>query len=601
MHLTPLCSLGTVGTLPPKIPTQNRHAFRSSRQEMRSPSYLYLRGSLYYFRYAFSNVEKAMLGRSEIRISLRTGYRREAQSLASALHTEIQHLMRASHLDYMEIRRRMNEVLCRLLEQDSRDTSPRENYEIEGMEPITPVGVANAYAMMNQFSINSPEFRENHGPRIMIELIRSGVVDLQEVTPDNIHLIINEYIKIQQTYQKVIQHRLKGDHSFEVPIFAERAANQRAQQSIVLQDVEPKAKPNIPVSEFIKKYVQTKIKDGNWRLNGVETHENRLANLVDILGDVDINSITREDMREVRDTLRKLPPYRQRSKEYKGKSVEELLVLKPANVLSVKTVNMTLEAISSLFEWGIREGKLDANPAKGLQLKDNRQAITLRDPFSLEDIQVIFSSPYFIEDKYKNAGYFWLPLIALYSGMRLEEIAQLYLEDIYKDEDGVWVFDINDDPDRAGQPDKQVKNINAKRLVPLHNDLIEIGLLNYYDRMTSNGEARLFPLLNKTEKVKKYGKQPGKRLGDLVKSLDLTGKKSFHSFRHTFSDYFKQRGEHTDVFRQVYGHEIPGLAGNQYGSKFPPKKCLDEVVSKLNFNLNLGQLQKSEHALGHKG
>ncbi|WP_264984108.1 site-specific integrase [Pseudodesulfovibrio portus] len=501
----------------------------------------------------------------------------------------------------MEIRRRMNEVLCRLLEQDSRDTSPRENYEIEGMEPITPVGVANAYAMMNQFSINSPEFRENHGPRIMIELIRSGVVDLQEVTPDNIHLIINEYIKIQQTYQKVIQHRLKGDHSFEAPIFAERAANQRAQQSIVLQDVEPKAKPNIPVSEFIKKYVQTKIKDGNWRLNGVETHENRLANLVDILGDINIHSITREDMRAVRDTLRKLPPNRQRSKEYKGKTVDELLALKPAKVLSVKTVNMTLEAISSLFEWGIREGELSANPAKGLQLKDTRQAITLRDPFSLEDIQTIFSSPYFIEDKYKNAGYFWIPLIALYSGMRLEEIAQLYLGDIYQDEDGVWVFDINDNPDRTGQIDKQVKNINAKRLVPLHHDLIEIGLLKYYDRMISKGEARLFPLLNKTEKVKKYGKQPGKKLGDLVKSLDLTGKKSFHSFRHTFSDYFKQRGEHTDIFRQVYGHEIPGLAGNQYGSKFPPQKCLDEVVSKLIFNLNLSQLRKSKHALGHEG
>ncbi|BDQ32656.1 hypothetical protein JCM14722_01980 [Pseudodesulfovibrio portus] len=426
-------------------------------------------------------------------------------------------------------------------------------------------------------------------------------MDLQEVTPDNIHLIINEYIKIQQTYQKVIQHRLKGDHSFEAPIFAERAANQRAQQSIVLQDVEPKAKPNIPVSEFIKKYVQTKIKDGNWRLNGVETHENRLANLVDILGDINIHSITREDMRAVRDTLRKLPPNRQRSKEYKGKTVDELLALKPAKVLSVKTVNMTLEAISSLFEWGIREGELSANPAKGLQLKDTRQAITLRDPFSLEDIQTIFSSPYFIEDKYKNAGYFWIPLIALYSGMRLEEIAQLYLGDIYQDEDGVWVFDINDNPDRTGQIDKQVKNINAKRLVPLHHDLIEIGLLKYYDRMISKGEARLFPLLNKTEKVKKYGKQPGKKLGDLVKSLDLTGKKSFHSFRHTFSDYFKQRGEHTDIFRQVYGHEIPGLAGNQYGSKFPPQKCLDEVVSKLIFNLNLSQLRKSKHALGHEG
>ncbi|MDD4732499.1 MAG: tyrosine-type recombinase/integrase [Desulfovibrio sp.] len=599
MQLTPISSLGTTPKNPHVVSSCRSKRLARSERMGYTPSYLYLRGSLYYFRYAFSDVEKAEIGRSEIRISLRTGYRREAQPLASALYTEIQHLMKDSMLDYMEIRRRMNEVLCRLLEQDSRDTSPRVNYEIEGMEPITPVGVANAYAMMNQFSINSPEFRENHGSRIMIELIRSGVVDLQEVTPENIHVIINEYIKIQQTYQKVIQHRLEGDHSFEAPIFAERAANQQAQKSIVVQEVEAEAKPNTPVSEFIRKYVQTKIKDGNWRVNGVETHENRLTSLLDILGDVDIHSITREDMREVRDTLRKLPPNRQRSKEYKGKKIDELLEMNPDKVLSVKTVNMTLEAISSLFEWGIREGELSTNPAKGLQLKDTRQAITLRDPFSLEDIQAIFSSPYFIEDKYNNAGYFWIPLIALYSGMRLEEIAQLYLEDIYQDDDGVWVFDINDNLDRTGKPDKQVKNINAKRLVPLHHDLIKIGLLKYYDRMSSIGESRLFPMLNKTEKVKKYGKQPGKKIGDLVKSLGLTGKKSFHSFRHTFSDYFKQRGEHTDVFRQVYGHDIPELAGKQYGSKFPPQKCLDEVVSKLNFNLNFGQLRKSKHALGH--
>lgn len=87
----------------------------------------------------------------------------------------------------------------------------------------------------------------------------------------------------------------------------------------------------------------------------------------------------------------------------------------------------------------------------------------------------------------------------------------------------------------------------------------------------------------KTEKTKKYGKQVSKHFTKLLNIKGIIGKKSFHSLRHSFSNYFKMRDLHTDVFRQVFGHEIPNLAGNTYGERFSAKICYEKIIKKLNY------------------
>ena len=109
--------------------------------------------------------------------------------------------------------------------------------------------------------------------------------------------------------------------------------------------------------------------------------------------------------------------------------------------MSVATVNITVEAVASLFGWYVREGGLTVYPAKELQIKDSRQAIDLREPFSNDDLRSIFAHPKFTKGKFKYPAYFWIPLIGLYTGMRLEEIAQLHCAEVYKSH-GQWIFDI---------------------------------------------------------------------------------------------------------------------------------------------------------------
>ena len=111
-------------------------------------------------------------------------------------------------------------------------------------------------------------------------------------------------------------------------------------------------------------------------------------------------------------------------------------------------------------------------------------------------------------------------------------------------------FDVNTKPSRDGRNDNQVKNKNAVRIVPMHNKLIDLGFIEYVDSIKIKGEERLFYKLNKTERYKK---------------------------RHL----------QNDVFRQVFGHDIPELAAKQYGSKFSPKQCFDELISQIEYEIHV--------------
>lgn len=127
--------------------------------------------------------------------------------------------------------------------------------------------------------------------------------------------------------------------------------------------------------------------------------------------------------------------------------------------------------------------------------------------------------------------------------------------------------------------DKQVKNKNAVRIVPMYNKLIEIGFIEYGDSVNRKGEERVFFKLSKTERVPRYGKQVGKNFREIIKKCGVCGKKSFYLLRHTFSGFYKKRHLQNDVFRQFLGHDIPELETKQYGSSFSPKQYFDEVIN----------------------
>ena len=106
--------------------------------------------------------------------------------------------------------------------------------------------------------------------------------------------------------------------------------------------------------------------------------------------------------------------------------------------------------------------------------------------------------------------------------------------------DGIWCLDINDDPVKRNS-----RTFPPKRVIPLHPVLIEtLNFPGYVQKQAESGHERIFHELKKISKD--YSHAAGKwfnerykaQIGLVVKEGE---KKSFHSFRHTFTNNLKQQ------------------------------------------------------------
>ena len=174
-----------------------------------------------------------------------------------------------------------------------------------------------------------------------------------------------------------------------------------------------------------------------------------------------------------------------------------------------------------------------------------------RKPFSIIELQNMMN---LMADEIDimgfNAEIFYIPLIALYSGMRVEEICKLKTSDIVE-KDTVWCFDING----------LVKSTNSKRIVPIHKDLIE--KFNFLKYVTNRKDKELLFALNTIYKGKKlkyshYFLRDFTRLRDDFVSLERIENDliSFHSFRHTFATNLDVNDVNYADIAELLGHSV---------------------------------------------
>lgn len=577
-------------------------AFKSTargtfRQGSSIPSHLYLKGNFYYFRFSFNSEMRKRLGHSELRLNLGTGRVRRAKNLAGPLYLHLTKLLGSPEmLDHKEIKRRLNRYLQILLEAEQNDFSPPENYEklsqATGVE-FNEAVIAKAYASFNDMSARygSP-LPLKDSAAILRELVEYGVFKFDEVTPENPVLILKTFFQTMVNFHTIKARRAEGDYIFENEILNKDFGLLPGEKIAAEATVQAHPAPQLKYSEVLELYVARQMSENKWKETALADHRNRVGSFLSIIGDKALNDINREDMLSLRETLRRLPPRWSRDSKFKGKTPEEIIASNHETVLNVTTVNEITGAVRSFFNWCVNEGKLTRNPAEGLQIKDDRPVRDLRDAFSVEELVTIFSHPKFSEGKFKCPAYFWIPVIALYTGMRLEEIAQLHCADVCE-RDGVWLIDVNTHTDSPEFDIKNLKTNSAVRMVPIHPSLVEIGFLNYHQAVAEKAHTRIFHELQVTEKVLKYGKQPGKQFNDLVKAvLPGVDKKTFHSLRHTFADFYKRKGLMNLYFEEVFGHEHSKLAAKQYGGKIPPRILFDEIISRLDYGQEIVRILK---------
>jgi integrase len=109
-------------------------------------------------------------------------------------------------------------------------------------------------------------------------------------------------------------------------------------------------------------------------------------------------------------------------------------------------------------------------------------------------------------------AFYWVVLIIAHTGMRREEICQLRVEHLCRDDDsGIWFFNLKaeglDLKDTANEENED--EIAAKRWVPVPDALIELGIIEYLHANRDPSE-QLFRDLRPYGTDKKFGTKVGK-------------------------------------------------------------------------------------------
>lgn len=346
-------------------------------------------------------------------------------------------------------------------------------------------------------------------------------------------------------------------------------------------------------SEISKKYFELKSSTGAWGQKTLNDNKRVLSWFKDFLGkDLSIDSITKENFRDFRDALLKLPTHFSQHKEFEGKSFSEVTGRKKSkNAITPTTAKKYLAMLQGFLKWCANEGYIEAAPIAGITIHTKSDPAEARHPFSEGELQKIFSSPQFTGHKNDlqrsvpgskiiKDGKYWIPIIGLYTGMRLGEIVQLLVDDV-KIKDGVIYFDVAKGQDEA----KKVKSIAGIRKIPVHPTLILLGfdeLVLKQKQMTSSG--RLFPEV----KFGKDGYPSGpfsKFFSRYLVSIGVkTDKNAFHSFRHNFKDALDAADVSESRIKVLMGHS-DGSVTALYGTKFK-MGLLAEDLAKIDYSVD---------------
>ena len=421
--------------------------------------------------------------------------------------------------------------------------------------------------------------------------LRSSFIDLYLLRFKWIKDMMDESGRTDEDFRREVDEKL------DMNLFPELVGQTQSQvqQVTVNQEVHTDQKvsslskhQSTSISVGIDKFISEKYKLTSKSEMMMRTH---IEMLIEEFGDISLGKLDRGMCVKFKDDIRKLPRNRSKIQQYRNLDFHEqvLLNVNEKDRISTTTVNNILGYVSSFMKWSRINGFVEVNFFEGMKLKKQIRQRDERDRFTEKELKKIFQKHNYIEftevEKHKYSNY-WTPLISVFSGLRLHEICSLYLDNIIQDKVNgrkkIWCFNILEEPDR---PDKHLKTLSSKRVVPIHDTLIDLGFIEFVELLKKRhtNRQRLFQEL-------KYGE--GSYIRNVSyffnkKYLPLLGlktdKKNFHSIRHTVVDHLKQRLVDISFINELVGHHHGNIDLDRYGKGYTTDIIYNKCVKKINY------------------
>ena len=389
--------------------------------------------------------------------------------------------------------------------------------------------------------------------------------------------------KIKTALTGVEKYILDKIHCIEQNIELDRSINPRVKRCLDIIQAEQNEKARRPTVSTLwsKVFDEFALEKYNNRTseNTIRQNQQCLETIFEIIGKKYVESITYKDCQKVVRSVYNIP--KKWKERYKGRKLSDLLSKKNDDAISLTSVKKYLRIFKEFLIF-CKDNRYIPDSFQGdIKITKRKEVISI-EPFSKDELKKIFDPmtyPRVMDIKYSYR--YWIPLIALYSGMRLNEICQLYLDDI-KVSKGVWYFDISDE-----RKDQHIKNSQSKRLVPIHSKLLELGIIEYANKVkefkvNNKHQDRLFYQLNYSVK-NHYIQAISQWFGRYLKKIGIDSRsKVFHSFRHTVKPYLRDAGISKEYQNLLCGWIGDDEGERTYGGNVSIKKLYSEL-SKLKY------------------
>ena len=415
--------------------------------------------------------------------------------------------------------------------------------------------------------------------------------------------------KTSPTYRKVAMGVARAEMQFL------RNANERDQMdwSGVITDplVKRQQQPKHAVagSRIMDLYTQFERNKGANKKADTNEQNGKIVQLfAEFVGEtLPVTELTRRHVSSFRDQLTLFPKMARQVSAFRGMRFNEIIqknreVGRPT--LDDRTINKYLSAVSPFLRWLGTNSHINAP----ISTDDLFHAIDTEarkyKVFSSDQLKELFSSPLFrgcqsdaIVHKPGNVQVrdwrYWLPLVALFTGARLGELAQMLVDDI-RQIDGIWCAYVT----AQGDDGKSIKTANSRRVIPIHPELEKLGFLKLHATQKRAGEKRLFPEI-KLDARGHWG-VPSKELNKYMDRIGLKEERLVvHSFRHLFTDRLRIAGHLDHEFSFILGHgdKFSSMTGH-YGSlpQGTARRRLDLVESVRFDELDLTALRPASTA-----
>ncbi|WP_086652193.1 DUF6538 domain-containing protein [Acetobacter cibinongensis] len=505
---------------------------------------LRLIGSHYHFRRAIPQDLKALLGRSEISLSLRTDKKLIARERAADLYARTGDFFhKARTLDEQASPTLLQELLAlqtqMITDQETTLSLAEECHALEqkaekaqhAMEMLAQVQKESTFLQQSKDHLAAIQTR--------LEALSQRLKTGAAVSAKEKEMLRGEANRLAAMIVDIRSNQTLAQQGGNLP-----AASPVPLEEVGAEEKPVPVKPSSPrLSVMAEKFIYS---DTTKSADTLKATRKTIDLFIEAFGDKPIRQITGTVAGEFFDLLSSLP-----ATHGKGKTVLPLrMVIAQAQeqgqeTVSEKTVKNHFSRMSSLWSHLVQRDLVDKNPWAGWDFNVTKKIV--RRGWTDRELALLASTHY-SGAAVSHRTWAGIITIGMFTGMRLGEICNLRRQDI-EVTDGVPCFHVRPHPEDGWSP----KTAAGTRVIPIHSSLLGMEGLNL---LQDNGEKYLFAdltLSNAGERGDNFARAFSKHKKRIGIPEDVT----FHSFRHTVSTKLRNQEAHIRELwiDTVLGHE----------------------------------------------